>query len=82
MPTAEAQLAETMADIHRAVTDAGQLPVRKFAASASILRQILGPIPRSFPACATARCCRLDRAPKACERGPRLALPHCKGEHN
>jgi hypothetical protein len=42
VPTVEAQVGETMAGMH--CTAAGQLAVRKLAATADILRQILEPI--------------------------------------
>ena len=38
VPTAEAQVALTMAGIHRAAADAGVLPAKKLAATADILR--------------------------------------------
>jgi Phage integrase, N-terminal SAM-like domain len=44
VPTAEAQVAETMAGMHRTAAEAGRLPARKLAATAEILRQILEPI--------------------------------------
>jgi hypothetical protein len=44
VPTAAAQVAETMAGMHRTAAASGQLPVRKRAATAEILRQILEPI--------------------------------------
>ena len=45
VPTAEAQVAETMAGMHRTAAETGRLPVRKRAATAAILRRILEPIP-------------------------------------
>jgi hypothetical protein len=45
VPTAAAQVAETMAGMHRTAAEAGRLPARKRAATAAILRQILVPIP-------------------------------------
>ena len=45
VPSAEAQVAPTMAGIHRAATDAGVLPAKKLAATADILREILAGIP-------------------------------------
>jgi integrase len=44
VPTAEAQVTEAMAGMHRAAADAGQLQGKKLAATADILRQILAPI--------------------------------------
>ena len=44
VPTAEAHVAETMAGIHRDAADRGQLPAKKLAATAEILRQLLAPI--------------------------------------
>jgi hypothetical protein len=66
VPTAEAQVAETMAGMHRTAAEAGRLPARKLAATADILRQILEPIP---PDLAGLR-----------DHALRLTLPHTKGE--
>jgi hypothetical protein len=45
VPTAAAQLAETMAGMHRTAAASGRLPARKRAATAETLRQIVEPIP-------------------------------------
>ena len=45
VPTAVAHVAATLAGIHRAAADAGELPAKKLAATADILRQILAGIP-------------------------------------
>lgn len=57
VPTAEAQVAETMAGMHRTAAETGQLPARKLAATAEILRQISNRSGPTWPACATAPCC-------------------------
>jgi hypothetical protein len=44
VPTAEAAVGETMAGITRHAAETGQVPARKLAATAAILRQILAPI--------------------------------------
>ena len=44
MPAAQAQAAETMADIHRTAAGKGKRPSKKLAATADILRLILAPI--------------------------------------
>ena len=95
MPTAEAQVAETMAGMHRTAAAAGQLPGKKLAATADILRQILAPIAtdlaglRDRALLLTGFAGALRRAELAairvehlepCERGLRLTLPHSKGE--
>ncbi len=50
VPTAEAQIAETMAGMRRAAAaDRGELPPKKLAATAEILRQILAAIPDGLP---------------------------------
>ena len=45
VPTAEAHVAATLAGMHREAADAGELPAKKLAATADILRQILAGIP-------------------------------------
>jgi site-specific recombinase XerC len=95
VPTAEAQVSETMAGMHRAAADAGQLPAKKRAATATILRQILAPIDpdlaglRDRALLLVGFAGALRRAELAairvehlapCERGLRLTLPHSKGE--
>jgi integrase len=95
VPTAQAQVAETMAGIHRAAADTGALPARKLAATAAILRQILAPIgddlvglhDRALLLVGFAGALR--RAELAAirvahleirERGLRLTLPRSKGD--
>ena len=95
VPTAEAQVAETMAGMHRTAAETGQLPARKLAATAEILRQILEPIGpdlaglRDRALLLLGFAGALRRAELAairvehlapCERGLRLTLPHTKGE--
>jgi len=45
VPTAEAAVAETIAGMRRDGADRGELPAKKLAATADLLRQILAPIP-------------------------------------
>ena len=95
VPTAEALVGETMPGIHRQAADAGEMPARKVAASAGILRQILAPIPDDLPGLRDRALLlvgftgALRRAELAAirvehlemrERGFRLTLPHSKGE--
>jgi hypothetical protein len=95
VPTAEAQVSEAMAGMHRTAAAAGQLPGKKLAATADILRQILAPIAtdlaglRDRALLLTGFAGALRRAELAairvehlepCERGLRLTLPHSKGE--
>ena len=95
IPTAEAQVSETMAGMHRTAADAGQLPSKKLAATADILRQVLAPIEvdlaglRDRALLLVGFAGALRRAELAairvehlepCERGLRLTLPHSKGE--
>ena len=44
VPTAEGQVAETMAGIRREAADSGDVPAKKLAATVGILREILAPI--------------------------------------
>jgi hypothetical protein len=95
VPTAEARVSEAMAGMRRAAADAGQLPGKKLAATADILRQILAPIEadlaglRDRALLLVGFAGALRRAELAairvehlepCERGLRLTLPHSKGE--
>jgi hypothetical protein len=95
VPTAEAQVAETMAGMHRTAAETGRLPARKRTAMAEILRQILAPIPpdlaglRDRALLLLGFAGALRRAELAairvehlapCDRGLRLTLPHTKGE--
>jgi site-specific recombinase XerC len=97
VPTAEAQVTEAMAGMHRAAAEAGQLPGKKLAATADILRQILAPIEadlaglRDRALLLVGFAGALRRAELAairvehlepCERGLRLTLPHSKGERS
>jgi integrase len=97
VPTAEARVTEAMAGMHRAAADAGQLPGKKLAATADILRQILAPIAadlaglRDRALLLVGFAGALRRAELAairvehlepCERGLRLTLPHSKGERS
>jgi integrase len=95
VPTAQAQVAETMAGIHRAAADQGDLPAKKLAATADILRQILAPIGddlvglRDRALLLVGFAGALRRAELAAirvehlearERGLRLTLPRSKGD--
>jgi integrase len=95
VPTAEAQVALTMAGIHRAAADAGVLPAKKLAATADILRDILAGIPddlagrRDRALLLVGFAGALRRAELAAirvehlepsERGLRLTLPCSKGD--
>jgi integrase len=95
VPTAQAQVAETMAGIHRTAADQGELPKKKLAATAEILRQILAPIGddlvglRDRALLLVGFAGALRRAELAAirvehlearERGLRLTLPRSKGD--
>jgi len=95
VPTAEAAVSATMAGLQRTAAKTGQLPARKLAATAEILRQILAPVGtdladlRDRALLLTGFAGALRRAELAairvehlepCERGLRLTLPHSKGE--
>jgi integrase len=95
VPTAEAAVGETMAGITRHAAETGQVPARKLAATAAILRQILQPIEpglaglRDRALLLTGFAGALRRAELAairvehlepCDRGLRLTLPLSKGE--
>ena len=95
IPTAEAHVAATLAGIHRAAADAGELPAKKLAATADILRQILAGIPDDLAGLrdralllvgfagalrrAELAAIRVEHL-EASERGLRLTLPHSKGD--
>jgi integrase len=97
VPTAEAQVTEAMAGMHRAAAEAGQLPGKKLAATADILRQILAPIEAALAGLrdralllvgfagalrrAELAAIRVEHL-EPCERGLRLTLPHSKGERS
>jgi site-specific recombinase XerC len=97
VPTAEAHVVETMAGIHRAATDAGELPAKKLAATIDILRQILAPIDDDLPGLRDRALLlvgfagALRRAELAAirvehlesrERGLRITLPRSKGDRS
>ncbi len=94
VPTGDACVAETVAGIRRDAARHGELPAKKAAATAAILRQILAPIPDDLRglrdralllagfAGALRRSelamIRVEQLEKT-ERGPRLTLPQSKG---
>jgi len=95
VPTAEAHVAATLAGMHREAADAGELPAKKLAATADILRQILAGIPddlaglRDRALLLVGFAGALRRAELAAirvehievsERGLRLTLPRSKGD--
>ena len=95
VPTAEAQVAETMAGIRRTAADEGEQPAKKLAATVDILRQILAPIGddlrglRDRALLLVGFAGALRRAELAAievdhieprERGLRLNLPRSKGD--
>jgi site-specific recombinase XerC len=97
VPTAEAMVGETMAGITRHAAETGQVPARKRAATATILRQILQPIEadlaglRDRALLLTGFAGALRRSELAavrvehlepCDRGLRLTLPNTKGERS
>ena len=97
VPTAEAQVSETMAGIRRSAADAGELPAKKLAVTADLLRQILAPIGddltglRDRALLLVGFAGALRRAELAAirlehietrDRGLRLTLPHSKGERS
>ena len=95
VPTAEAAVGETMAGITRHAAETGQIPVRKLAATAAILRQILQPIAADLAGLrdrallllgfagalrrAELAAIRVEHL-EPCDRGLRLTLPQTKGE--
>jgi site-specific recombinase XerC len=95
VPTAEAHVAATLAGIHREAADAGELPAKKLAATADILRQILAGIPDDLAGLrdralllvgfagalrrAELAAIRVEHL-EASERGLRLTLPRSKGD--
>jgi len=97
VPTAEARVTETMAGIRRDAADSGDLPAKKLAATADILRQILAPIPDTLAGLrdralllvgfagalrrAELAAIRVEHL-EASERGLRLLLPRSKGERS
>ena len=95
VPTAEAHVAATLAGMHREAADAGELPAKKLAATADILRQILAGIPDDLAGLrdramllvgfagalrrAELAAIRVEHL-EATERGLRLTLPRSKGD--
>ena len=95
VPTAEAQVAETMAGIRREAADSGDVPAKKLAATAGILREILAPIGGDLAGLrdralllvgfagalrrAELAAIRVEHI-EARERGLRVTLPRSKGE--
>jgi len=95
VPTAEAQVAEALAGMQRDAAALGELPAKKRAATADILREILAAIPDDLPglrdralllvgfAGALRRselaAIRVEHL-EARQRGLRLTLPQTKGE--
>jgi len=95
VPTAEAQVAEALAGMQRDAAALGELPAKKLAATAEILREILAAIPDDLPglrdralllvgfAGALRRselaAIRVEHL-EARQRGLRLTLPQTKGE--
>ena len=97
VPTAEAQVAETMSGIRREAADPGETAAKKLAATVAILREILRPIPedprglrdRALLLVASAGALRRSELAAVCvqhletrERGLRLTLPRSKGERD
>jgi integrase len=95
VPTAEAAVSATMAGLQRTAAESGQMPAKKLAATAEILRQILAPIgtdlaglrDRALLLVGFAGALRRSELAairvehlEPCERGLRLTLPHSKGE--
>ena len=95
VPTAEAHVAETVAGIHREAAGRGDMPAKKLAATADILREILLHIPGDLPGLRDRALLligfagALRRSELAAirvehlesrERGLRLTLPRSKGE--
>ena len=95
IPTAEAGVSETMAGIGRDAADRGDAPAKKLAATASILREMLAPIPEDLPGLrdralllvgfagalrrAELAAIRVEHLEQR-ERGLRVTLPRSKGE--
>jgi integrase len=97
VPTAEAMVGETIAGITRHAAETGQVPVRKLAATAAILRQILAPIEADLAGLRDRALLLLGFAGalrrselaavrvehlEPCDRGLRLTLPNTKGERS
>ena len=95
VPTAEAQVAETVSGMRRHAADQGELPAKKLAATADLLRDILKVMPEDLAGLRDRALLLLGfagalrRAELAAvqvahletrERGLRLTLPRSKGE--
>lgn len=95
VPTAEAHVTETIAGMRRDAADAGETPVKKLAATADILREIVARIPedirglRDRALLTVGFAGALRRSELAAirvehiesrERGLRITLPRSKGE--
>ena len=95
VPTAEAQVAETVSGMRRHAADQGELPAKKLAATADLLRDILQVIPDDLAGLRDRALLLLGFAGalrraelaavevkhlEARERGLRLTLPRSKGE--
>ncbi len=95
VPTAEAQVAETLAGIRREAAERGDLPAKKTAVTALVLQQILAPIDDDLPGLRDRALLlvgfagalrRSELAGIRVEhleergRGLHLTLPHSKGE--
>ena len=97
VPTAEAAVGEIMAGITRHAAETGDVPARKLAATAAILRQILAPIQSDLAGLrdrallllgfagalrrAELAAVRVEHL-EPCDRGLRLTLPLSKGERS
>lgn len=97
VPTAEAQVAETVSGMRRHAADQGELPAKKLAATADLLRDILRVIPDDLAGLRDRAILLLGFAGalrraelaavevkhlEARERGLRLTLPRSKGERS
>lgn len=95
VPTAEAQVAETVSGMRRHAADLGELPAKKLAATADLLREILKVMPDDLAGLRDRALLLLGFAGalrraelaavqvshlEARERGLRLTLPRSKGE--
>jgi len=95
VPTAEAQVAEALAGMQREAAALGELPAKKRAATADILREILAAIPDDLPGLRDRALLLVGFAGalrrselaairaehlEARQRGLRLTLPRTKGE--
>ncbi len=97
VPTAEALVSETMAGMHRAAADMGDVPAKKLAATAEVLHRLLAPIEDDLTGVrdralllvgftgafrrSELAAIRVEHV-EAGERGLRIALPRSKGERS